>query len=321
MNIAVISWLKGKPITPDLKYGGIEHMTRNMALAFQRAGHSVTLFAPPGSEVKDIDVICDTDFWRVLRYINNDSNIDFVYDNTCWDSSSPVRQSINKPFASTTHVMHACGWSKNVIYLSYSQRKSHSEQLSKKLRNPIIPVPAPNIDPVGYDKEDYLLFLGAAAFHKGLHNAVELAHRLRRDLIVAGPAWGEYVEAQKKPHVHFIGEVYGDEKWKLLEQAYAVCALSDGSQGWVEPGAGVVAEANVVGTPVAALNNGCLPEIVFTGANGWIADTVKGVEFHMNVSPYLEDVSLIARTTWNVDRIANSYLNVFRDIMNGATYD
>ena len=70
-----------------------------------------------------------------------------------------------------------------------------------------------------------------------------------------------------------------------------VCCLSDGSQGWLEPGAGVIAEANILGTPVVALNNGCLPELILMGMNGWISDTVEDVARQMIEYPMINSIS------------------------------
>lgn len=310
MRILILSYLKGSPITPTMAWAGIEHMTRNIALEFKRQGHDVILIAPVGSNLQDVRVIETNDYVAATELINS-LNVDYVLDNNCWQIDSPIRQTLNKPTYSITHVMHAIGWSKNVIYLSRSQRDSHGSQLGRKLNNPVIRVPAPAVRVKGLPKKDYLLFIGIVSFHKGVHNAAKLATYLNRPLYVAGPAWGEYAdELRKNPLVHFVGEVYGKEKWELIEQAYAVCCLTDGSQGFIEPGAGAVGEANALGTPVAALHNGCLSELVMF-ENGWIGRTVEEVADSMQ-SYYPPDITLMAKNDWAVENIVAQYLELFK---------
>lgn len=202
---------------------------------------------------------------------------DIVHDHSCWSLESPARRGFGGiPYVSTTHVMHSVGHTRNVCYLSQSQRSGHAAQESRDLsQSPVIRVPTnPALKPIGLLRKDYLLYLGAVVPHKGVVEAAWVAKKLGRKLIVAGPAAGYYADAvASMPNVQMEGEVGDPYRSQLLEQAAMVLCLHNSHGGWSEPGCGVIGEAGAFGTPVAALRNGCLPELVINGDNGWIASS------------------------------------------------
>jgi len=117
----------------------------------------------------------------------------------------------------------------------------------------------PNLKPKGYPREDFFLYLGSVAAHKGVHRTGLLANALGAKLIVAGPASGKYADqVAMMPGVEMVGEVGDPYRSELLEKAFAVMCLHGNENSWYEPGCGVVGEAGAFNTPVAALPNGCL---------------------------------------------------------------
>jgi glycosyltransferase involved in cell wall biosynthesis len=120
-------------------------------------------------------------------------------------------------------------------------------------------------------KEDYLLFLGRVSPHKGALEAATFAAAAGLPLRIAGPAWEpDYLMRVLDSHpetADYIGEVGGHERLDLIARARAMLVMSQPVVGpfgdlWAEPGATVVSEAAVSGTPVIATPNGCLPEII-----------------------------------------------------------
>ncbi len=133
---------------------------------------------------------------------------------------------------------------------------------------------------------EYLLFLGRISPEKGLDTAIRVAHRAGMPLRVAArkplpfkndPAvrrdW-EYYNEQVRPllrreGVEFVGEVDGADKDALLGGALALLFPIR----WPEPFGLVMVEAMACGTPVVALREGSVPEVVVDGITGSICDS------------------------------------------------
>lgn len=123
----------------------------------------------------------------------------------------------------------------------------------------------------------YLAFLGRMCPHKGAHLAIEIAHAVGRPLILAGKideADREYFETSLQPQIdderiRYIGEVNHEQKVDLLRNAIATLFPIQ----WAEPFGLVLIESMACGTPVLAIHNGSIPEIVQSGASGFIGES------------------------------------------------
>ena len=135
-------------------------------------------------------------------------------------------------------------------------------------------------------KAGHLVVLGRITPYKGQHVAARLAHRLERDLVLAGPVgphhcpadlrladdsnpdvryWREHVEPHVDGHrVRWVGTVHGQERDTLVATATATLFPID----WEEPGGTAVVESLALGTPVVGYQRGCLPELVEHGRTG-----------------------------------------------------
>jgi glycosyltransferase involved in cell wall biosynthesis len=130
--------------------------------------------------------------------------------------------------------------------------------------------------PVGFEKDDYLFWIGRFAPEKGAHRAIAVAHEARRRLILAGVVQAgqeRYFANEIQPHVdgdriQFVGEVGGARKRQLFAQAWAFLMPIT----WPEPFGMVMVEALAAGTPVLAFPNGAASEIVEHGKNGFLVD-------------------------------------------------
>jgi glycosyltransferase involved in cell wall biosynthesis len=279
--------------------------------------------APPGSFVPGAEVIETTSFDEALNKLFQ-IKADVVHDHSCWSLESPVRNpKFPLPFLSTTHVRDSIGWSRNVVYLSFAQREFHQKQLGRTIDGPIIRVPTdPNLKSSQNNKLGYLLFLGMVVPWKGAHRAAQLAQILDRELILAGPGAGEYVDQVKAmPNVTYVGEVDGEFRLTLLDQAYAMACLHGDENGWWEPGCGVVGEAGAFNLPVAAMPNGCLSEIVVTSENGWLGNDVEEVAELMFKQPYLPDPGKLAQVDWSAEEITRQYVMLYEAVANGFTWE
>ena len=131
-----------------------------------------------------------------------------------------------------------------------------------------------------------LMFLGRIESIKGTHEAIQIALRSDRDLVVAGNRVDEdggYFEDKVEPfidgrQIRYVGPVDDEAKNELLGRAGAFLMPI----GWEEPFGIVMAEALACGTPVIGFARGSVPEVVREGETGFVvrnvAEAVDAVE-------------------------------------------
>ena len=145
------------------------------------------------------------------------------------------------------------------------------------------------------DSGRYLAFLGRISPDKGLDVAIRVARRAGMPLLVAArPPLSfdhspevrrdrEYFEQVvepllSEPGVELIGQVGGAEKDEFLRNAAALLFPIR----WPEPFGLVMPEALACGTPVLALAEGSVPEVIENGATGFVChfedELVRAVE-------------------------------------------
>jgi glycosyltransferase involved in cell wall biosynthesis len=133
--------------------------------------------------------------------------------------------------------------------------------------------------PFREDKDDFLFFLGRADEEKAPDLAIRAARRAGRRLVLCATTknerergyWAANVEPILGDDVDVRGEVSHEEKTELLGRAAALLFPIQ----WAEPFGLVMTEAMACGTPVVALRNGSVPEVVTDGETGFIVDSVE----------------------------------------------
>lgn len=126
------------------------------------------------------------------------------------------------------------------------------------------------------EPDDYLLFFGRIHHDKGVVEALDVARRTGRRLIIAGIIQDQdYYDQKVKPHidgerVEYIGSVGPDRRDEVLGRAYALLHLIN----FDEPFGLSMAEAMACGTPVIAFRRGSVPEIVRNQETGFIVDSL-----------------------------------------------
>jgi glycosyltransferase involved in cell wall biosynthesis len=131
-------------------------------------------------------------------------------------------------------------------------------------------------------RDDYLLYLGQKITEKRLDWACEAAAKTNTPFYIHGPGWGQPechnlirgYEMLYPELIHNEGEVGGEEKIYKLQHAKAMIYLP-GALDWCEAGGIAVLEALAAGTPCIVSRNGCLPEYVQHGANGYVVDSIE----------------------------------------------
>jgi glycosyltransferase involved in cell wall biosynthesis len=126
-----------------------------------------------------------------------------------------------------------------------------------------------------------LVFLGRVERIKGPHTAIDVARRSGRRLVIAGNVPDNvrdqrFFESEIKPHVdgdsvRYVGPVGDRAKNALLGSAAAFLMPIE----WEEPFGIVMAEALACGTPVIGLRRGSVPEVVEEGVSGFVCESAE----------------------------------------------
>jgi UDP-glucose:tetrahydrobiopterin glucosyltransferase len=124
------------------------------------------------------------------------------------------------------------------------------------------------------DPENFLLFAGRISPEKGVTDALEIARRAGRRLLLAGGIYDQsYFDQQVRPALEagkgfseYLGQVSQGDLWRLMSRASALLLPI----GWEEPFGLVAAEALAAGCPVIAYARGALPEIISGGETGFL---------------------------------------------------
>jgi len=166
---------------------------------------------------------------------------------------------------------------------------------------------------------DYLLFSGRIQPRHGAGEAVSIAERARKKLVIAGAiADRHYFEREIEPavdgnRVQFLGPALPEQRISLLGNALAVLH----PVGCEDPFGLSVMEANACGTPVIAFPSGPVPEIVTEGVNGFLVrDVVEAAEAVGRVSAISRiDCRRLAEQRFSRDRMVEDYLQVYARVL------
>jgi glycosyltransferase involved in cell wall biosynthesis len=161
---------------------------------------------------------------------------------------------------------------------------------------------------------DELLFVGRMESVKGADRAVQVAVELGRPITLAGPIVDdEFFHRAVAPflsdRIRYVGVVDHRQKRELYGQAACLLVLSRQDEGF-----GLVAvEAMACGTPVVALANGALPEIVEPGVTGYLAGDEADVPALVEDAARLDRGAVRARVAarFDVSAAADRYRDLY----------
>lgn len=306
MRIAQIAPL-WEPVPPRT-YGGSELVASLLTEELVRRGHDVVLFAtansktaaklepiiPEGFREAKIDLRCDrhatqvmaTEL-RMLGYAFGQAGRFDVIHNHIGFQALPFAGLVDTPVVTTLHnalepdaVRRLYDQYAHLPYISISD---YQRELWPELFYPATIYHGIDLDEFDarFDTDDdgYIAFLGRMCPEKGPHLAIEIARAVGRKLVMAGKideVEREYYETQLEPHIdgdqiRYIGEVNHQQKVTLLRNAIATLFPIQ----WAEPFGLVLIESMACGTPVLAMRNGSIPEVVDHGISGFIGESVE----------------------------------------------
>ncbi len=166
---------------------------------------------------------------------------------------------------------------------------------------------------------DYLLFFGRIHADKGAAEAITIARRAGRPLVMAGVVQDrDYYQREVEPfldgeNVTYVGSVGPAQRDALLGGAYALLHPI----GFPEPFGLSVVEAMACGTPVVAFAKGSMAEVIEDGATGFLVDTVDEAVAAVERVPELDRTRCRRHVErhFSVERMVDGYLDVYREVL------
>ncbi len=289
---------------PPRGYGGIEWMSFWLVEELVKRGHEVTLVAsgenhsharflqtyrsPPtealGGSVPEIVHA------GIASRLLDGLEFDIVHDHSF--AGPLLARARGCPTVVTAHgppngelaeYYREVGTSSSLVAISHCQRRQRPDLPWVATVHNGIPT---NEYPFREAKEPFVLWLGRMSPEKAAHVAIDTAREAGRRLVLAGKCnelaekryFDEEVRPRLGPDVTWAGEADTHFKKKLLSEAS--CLLFPIQ--WDEPFGIVMVEALACGTPVVALRQGSVPEVVDDGVTGYICDDPRNLSIALN---------------------------------------
>lgn len=333
MKIAVLSPVAWR--TPPRHYGPWEQIASNIAEGMIALGEDVTLFATGDSVTQGkLQSICATGYeedrsqdakvlecLHISNLMERAEEFDIIHNNFDFLPLTYSRL-IKTPIITTIH-----GFSSPRIVPVYKKYNdtSHYVSISNSDRSPELNYLATVYNGLGVadfefneTPEDYLLYLGRIHPDKGTAEAIEIAIKTKKRLLIAGIIqdanyYREKVEPFLNEQIQFIGEAGPDKRSQLLGKALALLHPIS----FAEPFGMSVAEAMLCGTPVIAFNKGSMPELINDGQTGFL---VTGVDDAVEAVNQLGDIKRQDCRTWaeskfSKEKMVSDYWDLYQKIV------
>ncbi|OKP93402.1 glycosyltransferase [Paenibacillus sp. P32E] len=313
--VQVISnYPKAQPV-PSIK-GGTEKIVYELTEELVRRGHRVFLYAALGSrsKAKLITYPKGLRHENLARYVLNKlpDSTDIIHDHTFRSALGVTNPKI--PTVCTVHIP-VKRRVKYPVYVSKRARQKMGNNRGTCVYNGI------NTNEYEFSavKHSYLLFIGRIIRNKGILQAIEVAKKTGKTLIIAGPVKApQFFQRevkpliQKNPHIHYIGPVGGKVKQRLIK--HAECVLFPIL--WDEPFGLVMVESMACGTPVLAFRRGAVPEVL-SGFPNLICDNVREMALKVREKKYPSPNVLrkYVLQRFTNKKMTDNYLKIYHDVI------
>lgn len=301
----------------EIQLGGAQVIVTELARRLARSGHDVTLAAADGSIIEGVrlaplaidatrleradlgvrsggrrdDAAQREAFARVRAWLDaNAHEIDLVHAHAY---DAPVFDLLAGSPRPVVHTLHLAPNDLEVVRAAAAARDAHhvtvSEANARAWRAAGVHVPTVihnGVDlasiALGTRRGDHLLYAGRLSPEKGVEDAIAVAARLGRGLILVGGAYDPAYQARAiAPRVRQLaaldpGPVHGAVYLgpRTRGEVYALMASAAATLmpvHWDEPFGLVAVESLAAGTPVVGYRRGALPEIVTEDVGALVA--------------------------------------------------
>jgi len=180
-------------------------------------------------------------------------------------------------------------------------------------------IPVSEVTPGPGSDDGALAYFGRIHPDKGTAEAIEVARRAERPLVIAGIVQDEaYFDTEVAPHidgqaVRYLGPVGPDQRDALLGGVDALLHLVR----FAEPFGLSMIEAMACGTPVIATPLGAVPEVVADGRSGYLVRSIDEAVTAVGKLGALDRCACRAHVedNFDVDRMVDGYLAVYRSLL------
>jgi glycosyltransferase involved in cell wall biosynthesis len=334
MKIAVLSPIAWR--TPPRKYGPWEQVASNIAEGLIANGMDVTLFATGDSITNGkLESVCEQSYsenaaldpkvqecLHISNLMEQADKFDIIHNNFDFLPLTYSRL-IRTPMITTIH-----GFSSPKIISVYKKYNNTNfyVSISNSDRSPELDYIATVYNGLNTheftfcpESKDYLLFFGRIHPEKGTYEAIQIAKKSGRKLIISGLIQHqEYFDSKIKPFINnddivYVGNSGSKERDKLLGEAYALLHPIS----FEEPFGLSVAESMLCGTPVIAFNKGSMQELIMDRKTGFLVNTIEEAEETVNhiKSINRKDCRDWAFSKFSKEKMTEGYMDVYKNIL------
>jgi glycosyltransferase involved in cell wall biosynthesis len=320
--------------TPPRHYGPWELITGLLADGLVACGVDVTLFATLDSQTAAaLDGVCprgyaedeslDGRVWEAMHVSHayrRSSEFDLVHNHLDW---LPLAFSTHcrAPLLTTIH-----GFSDRKILPAYAASQSAFVSISNADRVPELDYCATVYHGIDLDAlpfsavaGDDLVILGRIHPDKGTAEAIDIARRAGRRLIIAGIVQDHgYFTEQVKPRIDddqvcYLGSIGPAQRADVLGSAAALLHPI----AFAEPFGLSVVEAMATGTPVIAYPRGSMPEVIDEGVTGFLVADIAQAAAAVEAASWLDRtmVRSVAERRFSAARMVADYLAIYGELV------
>ncbi|UYQ94683.1 glycosyltransferase family 4 protein [Chitinophaga horti] len=291
MKIAILAPVAWR--TPPQHYGPWEQVASNVAEGLVAKGFDVSLFATGDSQTAGtLYSICPRGYEedrnqdaKVLECLHISHFMEHARQFDILHNHFDFLPLTYTPFVKTPMVTTIHGFSSEKILPVYQRfnGNNHYVSISESDRHPSLHYAATVYNGLDVNTftfvekpdDDYLLYFGRIHPHKGTADAVRIAVKSGKRIIIAGIVQDAgYFREQVEPlidneQVQYVGAAGPDMRNKLLGNALALLHPIH----FEEPFGLSVAESMLCGTPVIAYNRGSMPELIAHERTGFLVSS------------------------------------------------
>ena len=328
--LAPVAWR-----TPPRHYGPWEQISSNIAEGLIKLGVDVTLFATGDSITSGkLDFVCDKGYeeermqdakvaecLHISNLMEKAGDFDIIHNNFDFLPLTYSRL-IKTPVITTIHgfsspriipVYKKYNADNNYVSISNADRSAELNYLAT-VYNGL------NINDFEFNGHpgDYLLYFGRIHPDKGTAEAIEIAKKCKRKLVIAGIVqdenyFREKIEPQLNEQIEYLGSAGPTKRNFLLGNALALLHPIN----FNEPFGLSVAEAMLCGTPVIAFNKGSMPELIKHEETGFLVNNIDEAAAAIGELKNLERINCRkwASSQFSSEKMAGDYFKLYSKIL------